>query len=216
MRDRVSDYLRREIFSGRLRGGDKIDPDAVADVLGVSKLPVREGLLLLESQGLVRNVPRRGAFVQVLSERDIVDHFRALGMLSGLAAERTASSLSNTDRETLLRNVADFSVATDERELARLNFEFHRVVLQAGSSNLLSSILAVLGRTLPNELFYGEEHRDWAAAAVTEHRRILDALIAGDGRAAATAMMEHLEHGGSYAVEQLEVSGALSRRRADK
>lgn len=210
LREHVANHLRHLIFSGRVRGGDKVNQDATAAELGISKIPVREALLLLEAQGLVVNIPRRGAFVQHLSDQDILDHYRAFGLLSGMATERAATQLSKGDRDALARNLQQFEKSTSVADLEALNLEFHRTILRAGRSNLLSSMLVSLGRTLPGEIFYGREHGKWVRSALEDHREILDALARQDGRAAAEAMTQHLVHGGQHAVVQLRELGALA------
>ena len=209
LRDKVADHVRHLIFSGRLRGGDKINQEQMAASLGLSKLPVREGLILLEAQGLVVNVPRRGGFVQILTEEDILDHYRAYGALCGIAAERAVEVLSKGDLEGLKRNLRSFEDDQVPSKLAALNLDFHRVIFRAGCSNLLAAMLSTLGKTLPEEIFYGREHGDWLASAVREHRAILNALIRGDGKAAAGAMADHLRHGGQYAVDLLRQRGSI-------
>lgn len=210
LREHVANHLRHLIFSGRLRGGDKINQDGMAGELGISKIPVREALLLLEAQGLVVNIPRRGAYVQELTDQDILDHYRAFGLLSGMATERAAAQLSQPDRDALHRNVQQFETTTSVAALESLNLEFHRTILRAGRSNLLSSMLVSLGRTLPGEIFYGREHGEWAQSASKDHREILEALELRDGNAAADAMTRHLVHGGEHAVARLRELGALA------
>lgn len=209
LREKVADHLRDMILAGRLHGGQRINQEQTAVELGVSKLPVREALLLLEAQGLVINHPRRGAFVQELTGADILDHYSAYGLLSGIAAERAATALTETQRRRLQENLKEFENSKSSSKSEELNLEFHQIILRAGRSNLLASLLGGLGRTLPAEIFYGKKQRGWMWSALQEHRDILDAIMRRDGTAAAEAMARHLRHGGEYAVDQLRKSGAL-------
>ncbi|MBP0656595.1 GntR family transcriptional regulator, partial [Mycobacterium tuberculosis] len=78
--------IRSLVFAGELRPGSKVDQDALAEKLGMSKLPVREALIALAGEGIIETIPRRGAFVADLAREDIRDHYWMLGVISGLAA----------------------------------------------------------------------------------------------------------------------------------
>ena len=93
--------IRQRIFSGALRPGSKVDQDAIAADLGMSKLPIREALITLDSEGLVRNIPRRGAFVAPLTRDDIRDHYHIFGTVVGIAAERAAEHLDDDELQRL-------------------------------------------------------------------------------------------------------------------
>ena len=84
----VAEHIRQEILAGRFRPGDRIDQDAIAVQLGVSRLPVREALIALDQEGLIESIPRRGAYVQRLEREDIADHYQLFGQAAGLAAYR--------------------------------------------------------------------------------------------------------------------------------
>lgn len=207
LRDDVVNYVRHLIFSGHLSGGDRISQDKVASALAVSRLPVREGLILLESYGLVKNVPHRGCFVQELSPTDILDHYDVYGYVSGLAASRCAERVNNQELVRLCeQNLAEFMASSDPEYLGQLNFEFHRAIIRAGASNRVLSLLRVLGPTLPSELFYGNDG-DWHHVALDHHQKVLDAIRDGDPAAAAQEMANHLSSGGIHAVELLSDRG---------
>lgn len=86
----VADHLRREIFAGRLLPGDKIGQEEIATALGVSRIPVREGLVILENEGRVRLEHHRGAFVLAMDEDSVRDNAEIYGLVFGLVARRAA------------------------------------------------------------------------------------------------------------------------------
>ena len=89
--DEVADHIRDSILTGRLRPGTRIDQDAIAKDMGVSRLPVREALISLDQEGLVRTLPRRGAYVERVQREDIADHYQLFGTVAGLAAARAVA-----------------------------------------------------------------------------------------------------------------------------
>src|SRR5690606_34743503 len=88
----VAGHIRRLIFSQEMRPGDHVPQDEIAKTLGVSKLPVREALAILESEGLVTVEPNRGAFISALTREEVEDQYLMYGAVHGLAAARAAAS----------------------------------------------------------------------------------------------------------------------------
>ena len=87
--DFVSQEVRRRIWAGELRGGERLNQGELADSLGVSRIPVREALIGLERDGLVEIVPRKGARVVAMSETDVADHYELYGLIDGFALAKT-------------------------------------------------------------------------------------------------------------------------------
>lgn len=197
----VADHIRDAILTGRLRPGQRIDQDALAAELGVSRLPVREALIALDQEGLIDTLPRRGSYVQRLRPDDIADHYEIFGHVSGLAAARAAGRLDD-EGLAALRAVHDrMAAATDPQEQERLNFEFHRLVNAAGASRRLTSVLRLLSRSLP--MHYYAFVPGWSAAAQDQHGQILRALERRDPQAAQQAMERHLADSAQHAVAVL-------------
>src|ERR1700761_6216364 len=90
-------YIRRLIFDGVLRQGDRVPQDAIAEVLGLSRVPVREALLSLEREGWGTIKPHRGAFISTLDESVVRDHYELYGHVYGFAAARAAKRHSKDE-----------------------------------------------------------------------------------------------------------------------
>ncbi|ONF73698.1 GntR family transcriptional regulator [Amycolatopsis keratiniphila] len=201
--------IRRRIFAGELRPGAKIDQEAVAEELGISKLPVREALITLDHEGVVEHIARRGAYVAELTRDDIRDQYRVFGLVSGLAAERAAKSLSSESLQALADLADRAESCVDPAEQERLNFEFHRRINHGSESRRLISILGILGKTVSHGFY--EAHEDWPAKAREDHRRIVDALLERSGDRARMAVERHFADGAERAVSLLEAQGFWDR-----
>lgn len=198
----VADHLRDAILTGQLRPGTRIDQDAVAEQLGVSRLPVREALIALDQEGLIRTIPRRGSYVQQLQRDDIADHYQLFGRVAGLAAARAVVRIDAEQLAELEAVHAQMATATDPREHERLNFEFHRIVNQAAGSRRIASVLKLLSRSLPSHYF--EFIPEWPDRAEAQHGEILEAFRRRDPAAAQVAMEQHLNESARYAIAALE------------
>lgn len=204
LKDVVADHIRNLIFAGRLRPGQRIDQDDIAEVLGVSKLPVREALILLENEALVRGLPRRGVFVAPLTPDDVRDHYEIYGMVEGIAARRAAKNLSDTELSHLAEITSQMQKDAPDRQ-EELNYEFHRAINVAGGTPKLLTVLHSLSKTMPASFY--EIASGWSEIAANQHRQIEAALRARDGAGAEQAMRTHIISGGEYAVQMLRDSG---------
>ncbi|MCX4095579.1 GntR family transcriptional regulator [Nocardia sp. alder85J] len=197
--------IRRRIFSGELRPGDRIDQEEIAESLSASKLPVREALIKLEIEGLVELPPRRGAFVARLSRDDVRDHYWILGVVSGLAAAHAATVITDAALNRLDVLLDRMAVTGSGPAREALNFEFHRVINRAAGSRRLIAALRVLGSAGPHGFY--EAHHDWPETADRDHREIVAALRARSVSAAGGLTEAHFLRGGNRAVEMLGSRG---------
>ena len=198
----VASYIRDGVYSGTLKAGERIDQDALAEALGVSKIPVREALISLEAEALVTNIPRRGSFVAPLSAEDVRDHFEIAGLVAGIATTRAAKLLTDAQLDQLESLLEDMHTDLDAARLQELSDNFHRLINDVGGSSRIRSILGLLADGIPSRFY--EFAVGWSKVAYDAHRQILDALRARDGERAGAAMSEHLRESGHRAVRILE------------
>jgi len=207
-KDKAADYLRQEILSGRMQAGTRIDQMEIADTLGMSRVPVREALIELTQESLVESVPRRGSSVARIAEDDILDLFQLQGLVAGLVANRAVNRLSDSEIAEMRAVHEEFLQATDHRELSDLAFAFNQVVMQAGASGRLLSVLRLLSRSIPHDLW--ESTATWKSTTIAHQRDILDALERRDADAAASATQRLLGEGGRETVQLLRSRGLWS------
>lgn len=205
LKESIASYIRELILSGELRPNAKVDQERISEESGVSRLPVREALIQLATEGLVVNVPRRGVFVAPLGPDDVYDHYQIYGLVCGVAASRAAERLTDEELAGLEELVQSMDTERERATLEALNIEFHRRINRAGGSGRLLSILRVLAASLPSTFY--EFAVGWSDEASKHHWDILCALKARDGQRAATAVKEHLEQGARFAVKDLRARG---------
>lgn len=201
----AAEHIRSAILSGDLKPGERIDQDAIAEHLGVSRLPVREALISLDQEGLINNVPRRGAYVASFSREDVVDHYQLFGQVAGLAAARAVLRMDEADVAQLVELNRRLSHTKDVVEQERLNHEFHRTINRACASQRIQSMLGLLSRSLP--MPYDKLPPEWLADAEQQHSDILDAFARRDTLAAQRSMEQHISASGRHAVDVLDRLG---------
>ncbi|MGW0039503.1 GntR family transcriptional regulator [Gordonia sp. NB41Y] len=200
--DEVSEYVRELIVSGQLQPGEFIRPENVAEELGVSATPSREGLLSLQSEGLLRVEPRRGFVVAPLSGDDIEDVFAGQALLAGELTARATPRLSADDLarlEQLQEELETAAAAVDGDEVERLNHEFHRTIYRAAGSPKLSWMIKSSLGYAPRRFFASVQ--GWPDASAHDHRAILDSLRLRDPDAARSSMTDHVRKAGQLLAE---------------
>ena len=200
--EEVAAHIRDAILAGRLKPGQRIDQDAIADELGVSRLPVREALISLDREGMVHTIPRKGSYVSRIDRDDIADHYQIFGQVAGLAAARAVARLDEDGLAALVDLHSRMVEAESLQEQQRLNHEFHRTINRAAGSQRMSSMLQLLARSLP--MPYADFPPEWLDEANRQHKDILDAFRRRDTLAAQRAMEQHINASARHAIEVLE------------
>jgi DNA-binding GntR family transcriptional regulator len=111
--DSVAEYISELIFRGEIRAGERIDRDAIAATLAVSRSPVQEALIRLEMDGLVRMEYHRGAYVAPFDAATVTEHFEIYGVLAGMAAANAAKRRTNEQLARLESIVKKIEVERD-------------------------------------------------------------------------------------------------------
>lgn len=205
LKDMIATVIRSAIFSGELRPGEKINQDELAEHLRVSKIPIREALVTLEAEGLIENVPRRGAFVSALSPDDVIDHFSVVGLVSGALAARATARIEPAQIDHMREVVEAMRGERDPGRFDGLNEDFHRTLNRAARARRLSSVLVLLIKSMPSDFYHHAPA--WLDAALDQHIGILRAIEARDPEAVAERVKEHFRDAGTEAVTVLANSG---------
>ena len=206
----VADYILEQIFEGSLKSGDRIDLEEVCRELDVSRIPVREAIVMLERDGIVTSRYHRGVFVEPFDAESIIDDFEVIGLLSGVAVRRLADK---QDREVIasLEGLIDELRAASPADGERV-VEIVRTILtaehRAGGSRRLRAELRSFTGYLPLvfRISIDRSHED----TVKAHARVVSAIAAGDGEKAARYRLDDFRDAGRRIVEELERRGVLS------
>jgi DNA-binding GntR family transcriptional regulator len=185
LRSQAVAFLRNAILSGKFKPGDVLNEKELADQFGVSKTPIREGLSLLEQQGLVQTIARRGYIVTQITVQDIHELFDLRIILESAAAERAALQMTDAQLQALSRLVPDLMPEGDIAKWLDRNVEFHNAVALISGNQRLARLIKQL---------LEEMQRMIAAGYVPgEHEKVLQAFRERDPRRAAEAMREHIQ-----------------------
>jgi len=200
--DDVADSIREAILSGRLKGGDRLIEDDLAESLNVSRGPIRQAIFRLEQEGLVVHETHRGATVAKVSIEDAADIYslrKALERLAiGTACLRAnAEDLAPIEAILLLfQSIPRASIT--RRRVAELDIDFHDALFRAAHhARLYRAWEALRSQIFVFLLLRDGLPDDYLTSWYRDHSRLLDLVRAGDRAAAEAAIEEHLD--GAYA-----------------
>lgn len=191
----VQKELERMILAGDLAAGAKLNEASLADLLGVSRGPVREAFRALEESGLVRLEKNRGVFVRQISVAEADEIYEVRAALDEWVGRRLAQT-ATADELKELRSIVDrmdrAAAKNDVDAYYPLNLEFHdRLVAFTGNAKLLATY-----RRLVNELNLFRRqtlaHGGTLTVSTREHRDIVDKIASGNGAAAGKALHDHV------------------------
>jgi DNA-binding GntR family transcriptional regulator len=217
----VRHEIERMILSAELPAGSRVNENAIALRLGVSRGPVREACRALVELGLLDLIPNRGVFVRRLDRHDVEEVYDLRAGLTGLAGSLVALRITDTDIDRLRALVEDMdkaAAAGDFRAFYPINLEFHDVILQlTRNSRLIKSYRALVKEF---QLFrsHGLVQSDALRESNQEHHAILAALEQRDPAAAYDASFRHVQHGKQRmfaAFDKLTQAGAGAQKGED-
>jgi DNA-binding GntR family transcriptional regulator len=191
----ATELLREAIIDGRLQPGQRLKEEEVARELGISRTPVREALLVLQTEGLVDATPYRGATVRAHTAEDLDDLYQLRALLEGHATRRAAMRITDDEVARLRESCQRFdalSEGDDLRELVKENMFFHNAILDAaGSVRLATMVRKVIELPLvyTSYIWYSGEQKRISGHY---HRQIVTALAARDAERAELIMKEHV------------------------
>ena len=120
LREIVYEELKRQILIGEIAPGTRMMEVELADVMGVSRTPVREAIRKLEKEGLVTIEPRKGAYASNISIKDMVDVLEVRQGLEGMAAAIASGKITEQQKEELLQVIENYRVAVDSENVEEI------------------------------------------------------------------------------------------------
>jgi DNA-binding GntR family transcriptional regulator len=182
LREQVYDYLRDQMSRGGLQPGAFLDLNELANRLGVSRTPLREALLHLESQGFVTVLPRRGFRLNALTLDDIRHFYQIIGALEAAALESVGAALNSADfarMRQLDAAMAEAVAARDFDKYYEANLAFHDVYLRRSDNARLVAQVHLLKQRLYDWPRRETMVQAWEQHSVVEHEDFLRILERG-------------------------------------
>ncbi len=197
LRIRVFNAIENAILDGEYKDGDSLNELRISKELGISRTPVREALMQLELEGLVRNVPNKGAVVIGVTEQDIHDIYEIRIRIEGLASRLCAENITE-DELRALEQIVDlqefYLMKNDTEQIWKLDGDFHKIIYDASRSRPLRFTLSNFHNYIKKARDISVQTEGRAEKTVAEHRAILDAIKAHNGELAEQLTAKHISN----------------------
>jgi DNA-binding GntR family transcriptional regulator len=185
----TTDFLTNAIIEGRLPEGQRLIENELQRKFGISRGPIRESLRILEKNGLVISIPRKGTFVRKITQEGMEEIFPIIAVLQGLAARLAVSHLNNDEIVKMELALSKMVEAAKKRDIKRYvdhHSQYHQTFIYASKNNTLITIIENLRHQyiwFTSKYLHVKESFEYGIRA---HREIIDLFIKKD--------IDRLEH----------------------
>ena len=196
LHDEVAGQLRERIFAGELAPGMFLDEVRLAQELSISRTPLREALKVLTAEGLVRHEPRRGCFVNEVTEQDLDEIFPVIALLEGRCAFEAAQKATDADLqllEDLHQKLARHARGKRINEYYETNFAIHEMIIALAGNRWLAGVIGDLRKIVKLARLQQLHAPGRLDQSLAEHLAVFAALKARDAEGAEAAMRTHLQ-----------------------
>ncbi|MAO81928.1 MAG: GntR family transcriptional regulator [Nocardioides sp.] len=196
----AADAIRRKILSGQLQPGQRLIEERLTEELAISRPPLREALRLLETEGIIERLPRRGAFVKTLSDQDAHEVVVLRAALERLAFETGIPVSDEARLEPARRALEEMErCARDEDRgaLVEAGYRFHSALVKIAGNRQLEQIYASVQQKIllcmARNLVAREKFFEDLPSHAARHRELLEIVASGDRTKALEALAAHGE-----------------------
>lgn len=211
LREVVFNTLRAAIIHGEFEPGERLMEVHLAKRLGVSRTPVREAMRMLELEGLVVMIPKKGAEVARITEKDLKDALEIRMALEELAAELACRRIDDDGRKQLRAACDAFRAAVKSRDLSAIvdaDVTFHNVIYESTHNARLVSISQTLREQVYRYRVEYVKDLDHHNKLVSEHEELTEAILKGDEERATDVTRRHI-----YDQEKIVIANAVKAQK---
>jgi len=214
LHEQVAHRLRQMLVENRIAPGAKLNERELAEVLKVSRTPLREAIKMLAAEGLVELLPNRGAVALSLNEADVLNTFEVMAGLEALSGELAAQRITDKELAEIKAMHFEMMAAYTRSDLSsyyRINAQIHGAINAAAKNPVLTSTYNQVNARLQALRFRSNQDGDKWQRAVQEHEKMVEALSARDPAAMRLVLLTHLNNKRDVVIEQLHgIAGPAS------
>jgi DNA-binding GntR family transcriptional regulator len=206
LRESVLKMLEEAIYSGFLPPGSRIIESQLAEKLEISRTPIREAILQLQSEGFVKIIPNRGALVTIYSIDEIDEIYTIFGALAGVAASLSMGVISEDELKKMEAYIAKMEISKDSinrREWFNQNNEFHKTFIKPCGKKILLKSIKNYTKQVDRYWYLMLSHPGSMELFNKQHKEILEAFRLNDSKMVKGRVESHVRAFGDIVVENL-------------
>ena len=217
LHEQVVNRLRQMLVEGRIAPGAKLNERELAEVLEVSRTPLREAIKMLASEGLVELLPNRGAIAVQLTEEDVRNTFEVMAGLESQSGQLAAERITDAELAEIRAMHFEMMAAYTRGDLSAyyaINSRIHTAISAAAKNPVLTTVYKQVNARLQALRFRSNQDGEKWKRAVKEHEKMVEALSSHDGAAMREVLLTHLRNKRDVVLEQLRDAGKAQRGNA--
>ncbi len=206
----VATFLTNAILDGQIKGGERLVENGLQKDFGVSRAPIREAFRVLEKNGLVTIIPRKGTFVREIARKDIEENFPVRAHLESLAASLAVENVTPDHIKAMdlaLSRMKQAARNKDFKSYMKYHSEFHEIFIRASKNDTLIEILEKLRRHAIWFRYSYLRVQESMEYALGVHQKILDLFIKKDVKRLEAVVKEHISIALTMFLRFLESQG---------
>jgi len=203
--ERIADTIRSNILKGALEPGERLIEPKLSEQMGISRTPIREALRLLEGEGFIEIIPRRGAVVTEVTDKDVDEIFIIKMKLESLAAKLSVEFLDDSDIQKLKQISEKITKGSPKgySQLVTWNAEFHNVFIYKCGNDRLIKILESLQQQYKRATVYSYTESKRVRGVDEEHEVIIKAFLDRDADKVEQLVADHIKNGWDFIKSRL-------------
>ncbi len=208
LRDVVFNTLRQAILTGELKPGERLMEIHLADRLGVSRTPIREAIRKLELEGLVVMIPRKGAQVAKITEKNLKDVLEVRRALDTLAVRLACKRMDDTYKKQLREACDEFAKVvkcSNTKDITEADVRFHDIINQSTGNDRLIQLVNNLAEQMYRYRLEYIKDAAYHNRLIDEHEEIYNAIMEQDEERAAKAVVVHIDNQEASILEHLNL-----------
>lgn len=209
LRDVVFNTLRQAILTGELKPGERLMEIHLADRLGVSRTPIREAMRKLELEGLVVMIPRKGAQVARITEKNLKDVLEVRRALDMLAVKLACDRMDDETKKELRKACDEFATViqnNNTKDITEADVRFHDVILKSTGNDRLIQLVNNLAEQMYRYRLEYIKDSAYHNRLVKEHKAIYEAIMNNEKEKAAEAVVIHIDNQERTIIEHLHLN----------
>lgn len=209
LRDVVFNTLRQAILTGELKPGERLMEIHLADRLGVSRTPIREAMRKLELEGLVVMIPRKGAQVARITEKNLKDVLEVRRALDMLAVKLACDRMDDETKKELREACDEFATViqnNNTKDITEADVRFHDVILKSTGNDRLIQLVNNLAEQMYRYRLEYIKDSAYHNRLVKEHEAIYEAIMNNEKEKAAEAVVIHIDNQERTIIEHLHLN----------
>jgi DNA-binding GntR family transcriptional regulator len=206
LREQIVDFIKDAIVRGRLKPGERVPEQEIAENFGISRTPIREAFRQLESEGFITVIPRKGAVVSPLTDKDVSEFYVIKSLLEGFAARTACDKLTHKEikrLESLNASMVKCSERGDFKGFFKLDNQFHDTFLKACGNDKLFTLIHHLVQQFERFRITALSLPGRMQESLTQHKEIIEAFEKSEADLVETLVMANADKGRDVLVEEI-------------